>query len=90
MVRQCYIYVTEEISPEDLIIDVDNSLARQLYKKWERSVQVFTVFTCSTKVSTATSTITMTTTTTKTLITTRTVTIPVTTTTTITIKTTTT
>lgn len=29
----------EDISHEDLIIDVDNHLARQLHKKWEKSVQ---------------------------------------------------
>ena len=31
---------TESINPEDLIIDVDKSFAKQLYKKWEMSVQV--------------------------------------------------
>ncbi|XP_067039783.1 NEDD4-binding protein 2-like isoform X2 [Acropora muricata] len=30
----------ESINPEDLIIDVDNTLAKQLYKKWEKTVQV--------------------------------------------------
>ncbi|XP_078369356.1 NEDD4-binding protein 2-like isoform X2 [Oculina patagonica] len=30
----------EDISHEDLIIDVDSSLARQLYKKWEKSIQI--------------------------------------------------
>lgn len=29
----------ESINPEDLIIDVDKSFAKQLYKKWEMSVQ---------------------------------------------------
>ena len=33
-------FFTEEISDDDLIIDVDNSLARQLYKRWEKTVQV--------------------------------------------------
>jgi len=33
-------YFTDDISHEDLIIDVDNSLAKQLYKKWEKSIQV--------------------------------------------------
>lgn len=31
---------TEDISHDDLIIDVDSSFARQLYKKWEKSIQV--------------------------------------------------
>ena len=39
---QSYICFTEDISQEDLIIDVDNHLARQLHKKWEKSVQVLT------------------------------------------------
>ncbi|XP_015770271.1 PREDICTED: uncharacterized protein LOC107348725 isoform X1 [Acropora digitifera] len=30
----------ESINPEDLIIDVDNTLAKQLYKKWEKTVQI--------------------------------------------------
>ena len=35
-----FFYFTEDISHDDLIIDVDNSFARQLYKKWEKSIQV--------------------------------------------------
>ena len=31
---------TEDLSLEDLIIDVDNTLAKQLYKRWEKSIQV--------------------------------------------------
>ena len=32
--------LTEDIDHQDLIIDVDSNFARQLYKKWEKAVQV--------------------------------------------------